>query len=82
MCVWGGGGVWGFIDDKKKLSPQRSEKKFVENVGRKKVVNQNKPENGKVQNRENIRKNLIVPFFKKTQVGAVKGTSSGRISYF
>ena len=50
------------------LSPQN----FVENVGRKiklvdeidkKYVNQNKPGNGILQNREGLQQDMIFPFF-------------------
>ena len=54
------------------LSPQN----FVENVGRKiklvdeidkKYVNQNKPGNDILQNREGLQQDMIFPFFNKTK---------------
>ena len=71
----GGGGVgaWGGSNMKKSCRHESQRKKFVENVGGKKsiltkfikkYVDQNKP-NGNVDNREDIMKYLIFPFFNE-----------------
>ena len=52
--------------DKKSLLKIWAEKKFVDGIDEK-YVDQNKPANGNVRNKEGIRQNLIFPFFNETQ---------------